>query len=66
MTDNNARTTANVLLASAGAAAAYVILTRPSLRRLAFQMARLALGACVPAYLADQARQAWLEAGRSR
>jgi hypothetical protein len=64
VTDTNARTTANVLLASAGVAAAYVILTRPPLRRLAFRMARLWLGACVPAYLADQARQAWLESGR--
>ena len=64
MTDANARTTANVLLGSAGVAAAYVILTRPPLRRLAFRMARLWLGVWVPAYLADQARQAWLEAGR--
>ena len=56
VTDANARTTANVLLASAGVAAAYVILTRPPLRRLAFQMARLWLGACVPLYLADQPR----------
>jgi len=64
VTDTNARTTANVLLASAGVAAAYVILTRPPLRRLVFRMARLWLGACVPAYLADQAQQAWRESGR--
>ena len=65
MTDANARTTANVLLASAGVAAAYVILTKPPLRRLAFRLARLWLGAYVPAYLAAQARQAWLDAGRA-
>ena len=66
MTDTNARIAANVLLASAGVAAAYIVVTRPPLRRLAFRMARLWLGVCVPAYLADQARQAWLESGRSR
>jgi len=65
VTDANARTTANVLLASAGVAAAYVILTKPPLRRLAFRLARLWLGAYVPAYLAAQARQAWLDAGRA-
>jgi len=35
VTDTNARTTANVLPPSAGVAAAYVILTRPPLPRLA-------------------------------
>ena len=45
MTDTHARTTADVLLVSAGVAAACVILTRPPLRRLAFWMARLWLGA---------------------
>lgn len=63
MTDANARTTANLLLASAAVATAYVIVTRPPLRRLVFQMARLWLGVAVPAYLADQARQVWLESG---
>jgi hypothetical protein len=64
VTDTNARTTANVLLASAAVATAYVTLTRPPLRRLAFRMARLWLGAGVPAYLANQARQAWRESGQ--
>lgn len=63
MTDTHARTTANVLLAPAGVVAAYLIWTRPPLRRLAFRMARLWLGASVPVYLADQVRQAWLESG---
>jgi hypothetical protein len=65
VTSANARITANVLLASAGVAAAYVILTRPPLRRLAFRMVRIWLGASVPVYLVDQARQAWLESGRT-
>ena len=65
MTSANARTAANVILVSAGVAAAYVILTTPSLRRLAFRGARLWLGANVPAYLVDQTRQAWLESASS-
>jgi hypothetical protein len=65
VTDSNARTTANMLLVSAGVAAAYVILRKPSLRRVAFRMARLWLGVFVPAYLADEARQAWRESGRA-
>jgi hypothetical protein len=64
MTDPNGRITANVLLASAGVAAAYVILTRAPLRRLVVRMAWLWLGTCVPAYLLTQARQAWRESDR--
>ena len=64
MTDANARTAANVVLVSAGAAAAYVILTKPPLRRLAFQALRFWLGATVPVFLITQAREAWVESGR--
>jgi hypothetical protein len=53
----NARTTANLLLASAAVAAAYVIVTRRPLRRLVYRMARLWLGASVLAY------PAWRESG---
>ena len=37
MTRGSARTVANLILASAGLAAAYVVLTTPSLRRVAFR-----------------------------
>ena len=60
MTSANARTVANVVLASAGVAAAYVILTTPSLRRLALRGAQLWLGASIPMYLATQTREAWV------
>ena len=66
MTSSSARTVANVVLASAGAAAAYVVLTRPPLRRLLFRAVRIWLGASVPDYLAAQARDAWVESGRQR
>lgn len=65
MTDANARTAANVVLVSAGIAAAYVILTRPPLRRLALTALNLWLGASVPVFLVNQAREAWVESGRS-
>ena len=65
MTDANARTAANVVLVSAGIAAACVILTRPPLRRLAFRVLNLWLGASVPVFLMNQAREAWAESGRS-
>ena len=65
MTSANARTAANVVLATAGVAAAYVILTTPSLRRLAFRGLQVWLGASVPSYLLDQTRQAWVASGRT-
>jgi len=64
MDDQRARTAANVVLATAGVAAAFVILTKPPLRRLAFRAIELWLGASVPAYLLNQARGAWVESGR--
>ena len=64
MTDSNSRTTANVLIASAGVAAAYVVLTRPPLRRLVFRVARLWLSPCATAYLAEQVRQTCRESVR--
>jgi hypothetical protein len=53
-----------VVLAAAGAAAAYVVFTTPPLRRLVLRSARLWLGATVPVYLLGQVRRAWVESGR--
>jgi hypothetical protein len=39
--------------------------TTPPLRRVALRITRLWLGATVPLYLLNQARQAWVESGRS-
>ena len=65
MTSTRARRVANVVLVSAGVAAAYVVLTTPPLRRLVFRAAQIWLGASVPVYLVNQTRQAWLESGRA-
>jgi uncharacterized protein YcbX len=65
MTEQAARTTANLVLAAAGLAAAYVVITTPPLRRLAARAARVWLGAGVPAYLLAETRRAWAESGQS-
>ena len=65
MTKDNARTTANVVLAVAGLAAAYVVVTTPPLRRFALRAARVWLGASLPVFLLNQARQAWAESAPS-
>ena len=65
MTDTTARTVANVVLASAAVAAAYVVYTTPSLRRLAGRTIRLWLGASVPAYLLHEVRDAWVQSART-
>ena len=64
MTRTAARTVANAVLMSAGVAAAYVVITTPSLRRLAVGATRLYLGASIPAYLLKPAGRAWTESGR--
>jgi hypothetical protein len=65
MTRESARTAANVVLASAGVVAAYVVLTTPPLRRLAFRGVRLWLGASIPVYLLGQVQRAWMESARA-
>lgn len=64
MTRSAAQSVANVVLISAGVAAAYVVITTPPLRRLAATGIRMWLGASVPVYLLSQVRQAWLQSAR--
>jgi len=66
MTTDSARTASTLILVSAGVVAAYVVLTTPPLRRLAFFGVRLWLGASVPGYLMSQLRHAWAESGSAR
>ncbi len=67
MTSATARTVANVVLVSAGVAAAYVVLTTPPLRRLARRAA--ASSGSAPAcrlYLLARDRPAWVRVGAAR
>jgi hypothetical protein len=65
MTRASARIAANLVLAAAGVTAAYVVFTTPPLRRLAARAVRIWLGASIPAYLAAEARRAWIESERA-
>jgi len=61
-----ARRIATAILASAGVAAAVVVIAQPRLRRLAFATIRDWLGGRNAAqYLVDEARRAWNESGRA-
>ena len=64
MEKRTARAVANVVLVTAGVAAAYVVITTPPLRRLVQLAIRRWLGAGVPMYIAAEAGRAWMESGR--
>ncbi len=66
MTRTTARSVADLVLVTAGVAAAYVVITTPPLRRLARGLARNWLGASVPAYLLRETGRAWVESGQRR
>jgi hypothetical protein len=63
MTQQTARTVANVLLGAAAVTAAYYVYSTPPLRRLARTAMRQWLGSSVPLFLLAEARQAWADAG---
>jgi hypothetical protein len=64
MTNASARAVANAILITAGAAAAFVVVTSPPLRRLATLAVRWWLGAGVPAFLIGEVKTAWDASGR--
>jgi hypothetical protein len=66
MTEDRARSIANVLMGLAAAGAAFSILRTPALRRAAFQLAGAALTGTVPAWLNGEIRKAWAETERVR
>ena len=66
MTGATARRVANVVLISAGVAAAYVVVTTPPLRRLALRGTQWWLGATVPGYLLYLTRRAWMESAKAQ
>ena len=66
MTETQARWIANAILASAGVAAAVVVVRTPRLRHIALRASRMWLGGQnVGAYLAAEAARAWAESGRA-
>ncbi len=66
MTEHTARTVANVVLAAAAVGAAYVVVTTPPLRRLAWRLTVVALTGTLPLWLRHEVHRAWIESGRTR
>jgi hypothetical protein len=65
MTSATARTVANVVMVSAGAAAADGGRTTPPRGRLALRASQAWLGASLPIFLANEIRKAWVESARA-
>lgn len=59
---DRARLVANVIVGTAALGAAVIVLRTPSLRRLAFGLARTALTVTLPVWLSQQVQQAWADA----
>ncbi len=64
MKEETARTVANVVLAAAAVGAAVVVLRVPALRRMALGLAATALTTQLPAWLRQEATQAWHASGQ--
>lgn len=64
MTEQTARTVADVTLAAAALGATYIILKRPALRRFAIGLAASAVTGALPAWLTREVQRAWLDSGR--
>jgi hypothetical protein len=59
MTEPQAERLANVMIGLAAIAAAYYVLKTPSLRRMAWRLARTAVTASGPAWLVAETRRGW-------
>jgi len=64
MTDDTARKVANTIMGVAAIGGAYLVLSRPALRRLAWTLALTALTGTVPAWFNQEVRRAWADSGR--
>lgn len=63
MTDAQARTAANLVMAAAAVGAAVYVLRTPPLRRSAWQIARRWATGPLAAWLVAEVRRAWIESG---
>ena len=62
MTENQARTTANLVMTAAALGAAVIVLRSPKLRRIAWQLARQYAAGPLAAWTAGTVRDAWEQA----
>ena len=63
MTEQQAPTAANVVMAAAAAGAAYAVLRTPRLRRLTWQLARSWVRGPLALWAATELRDAWEQSG---
>ncbi len=66
MTEEQARTAANVIIAAAAVGGAYYVLRTPPLRRAAWQFARRWAAGPLAVWVLTEVRRAWEESGRGR
>ena len=64
MTEDSARTIANVVLGAAAVGAAYVVISNPPLRRLAWRLAVLGVTRKLPQWLSTEIQHAWKDSGK--
>lgn len=65
MTEKQARTVANTLMAAAAVGAAVLVMRSPKLRRLTWQLARYYVRGPVAVWAAGSVRDAWDESART-
>jgi hypothetical protein len=65
VTEQQARTTANVLMIGAAAGTAYVLMRDPKLRRLVWQLARTYVRGPLAVWVLAEVRRAWHESARA-
>jgi hypothetical protein len=63
MTRNTSRIVANLLLATAGVVAGYLVFRNPALRRAAIRLVKAGLATTLPGYLIQEVTAAWKETG---
>ena len=66
MTEQQARTTANVVMAAAALGAAVIVLRNRKLRRIAWQMARQYAAGPLAVWTAGAVRDAWEQSASAR
>ena len=66
MTEDTARTVANLILGAAAVGAAYYVMRTPPLRRLAWRLAATAATGTLPAWFSRELRQAWADTAQPR
>jgi hypothetical protein len=66
MTTDRTSAVADLVVAAIGAAAALYIMRTPPLRRLAWRLAKYAVGTMLPGYLVHETKRAWAGTASNR